>query len=139
MATDFGRDISCTTGLRSGRFASGIMLVAEAAYRRLTTPRGMLRGGEAEENYGIDLTALIGRLSTKAVIASLPDRIRAELTKDERILTVETTIVETTAGEGLRSFEITIDAVTMEGPFSLQVVASDVTTELLGIEIEEAA
>ncbi len=70
---DFGREISCTDSLKTGRFSTGARLVAEAAYRRLTTPRGTLRGGEEEANYGIDLTEMCGATNVKLLQASLPD------------------------------------------------------------------
>lgn len=133
MATSFGRDISCTTELRTGRFASGVRLVAEAVYRRLTTPRGMLRGGEEEANYGLDVTELLGSVRSAADEAALPGRIRAEVLKDERIETVDVQMTKATAANGTISYVIAIEATTGAGPFSLQVAASDVTVELLGI------
>lgn len=129
--TTFGKDTSCTTSLKSGRFVSGVRLVAEAAYRRLTTPRGMLRGGEEEANYGLDLAALIGSTASRSVAAALPGRIDAELRKDERIQKVDVTVLAT--GGKLATYHITIKCETAAGPFTLQVVASDVTVELLGI------
>ena len=132
---DFGRDISCVTELRTGRFASGSRLVAESVYRRLTTPRGMLRGGEEEANYGLDLTELIGSVSNKSDAAALPGRIESELRKDERIDSVTVTVVETTQGVA-KSFEVFIEAETGEGPFDLQLQVSEVTVDLLGIKAE---
>ncbi|MTV47148.1 hypothetical protein GM528_12520, partial [Streptococcus pneumoniae] len=58
MTTYFGYDISCTRGMKSGRFVSGVELVAQAYYRRLTTTRGTLIGGEEEQNYGLNLMSL---------------------------------------------------------------------------------
>src|SRR5262245_61811739 len=98
MTTNFGRDLSCSTSIRSGRFVSGARLVAEAAYRRLTTPRGMLRGSEEEQNYGIDVTELVGSATSPATVATLQGRIRAELEKDERIESVNVTIIASTRG-----------------------------------------
>lgn len=130
--TDFGRDVSCTRSLKTGRFVTGARLVAEAAYRRLTTPRGMLRGGEDEANYGLDLTELCGTTSPKATAAALPGRIESELTKDERIDSVSADVVVTTSGPET-TFAITIEGTTGAGPFKLELLASAVTVELLGI------
>ncbi len=134
MTTDLGRDISCTTELRTGRFATGARVVAEAAYRRLTTPRGMLRGGEEEANYGLDLTELCGNTNPKAAAAALPGRIRSELTKDERIdpSTIVVDVLVVVEGPAT-SFTITIEAQAAAGPFTLKVLASAVTVELLGL------
>lgn len=132
MATDFGRDMSCTTALGTGRFATGARLVAEAAYRRLTTSRGTLRGGEEEQNYGLNLTELIGSTSTKSDAGSLPGRIRSELEKDERITFVDVTV--TIAKDGpATSFLVAISAETSAGPFTLKLSVDEVSVELLGI------
>ena len=129
---DFGRDVSCLDSLRTGRFVAGARLVGEACYRRLTTPRGMLRGGEAEQNYGLDLTELCGSTNPKAAAASLPGRIRSELSKDERVESVDVSVLSTTEGPAT-SFAITIAVQTAAGPFELQMLASAVTVELLGL------
>jgi hypothetical protein len=136
MASAFGKDISCTTSLKAGRYVTGVRLVAEAAFRRLTTPRGMLRGGEEEASYGIDLTELVGLGASKAIEASLPGRIAAELGKDERIEKVSAEVVASTSGAET-TYAITVRCETAGGPFTLQLSASDVTVELL--DISEAA
>ncbi len=130
--TDLGRDTSCTTGLRTGRFATRARLIGEAAYRRLTTPRGDLRGGEDEADYGIDLTELIGSGSVKADAAALPGRIRSELMKDERIEAVDVTVKPSTSGP-VTTFDIKIAITSTIGPFTLALLASGVSVELLGI------
>lgn len=132
MSTNFGRDTSCTTSLKTGRFVVGTRLVAEAIYRRLTTPRGMLRGGEEEANYGLDLCGLVGTTDPIATAASLPGRIQAELLKDERIESVSVSVVPLVEGPSV-SFTITIAAVTGAGPFTLTLRASSVSVELLGV------
>lgn len=132
MASNFGRDISCTRGLRTGRFVTGPRLVAEALYRRLTTPRGTLRGGPDEANYGIDLTELVGSAATKRDAAALPGRIQAEALKDERIERVNVTVTQSVEGPSV-AFAILIEAETSEGPFELQLLVSEVTVQLLNI------
>lgn len=133
MATNFGKDTSCTTSLTPGRYVTGAKLVAEACYRRLTTPRGMLRGGDDEANYGLDLTELIGSTSTKLDAAALGARVKAELLKDERLLNVTVEVVRTLEGPAT-AYDVTIYGETDAGPFDLQIGISDVTVELLGIE-----
>lgn len=131
-AVDFGRDTSCTSSISTGRFVTGARLIAEAAYRRLITPRGMLRGGEAEANYGLDLTQFCGTTNPDSTAASLPARIRAELLEDERILTVDAEVLIVVDGPDT-NFEITISCTTKAGPFSLQLLATQVTVDILGI------
>jgi hypothetical protein len=133
MTTSFGRDTSCTTSLRTGRMATGARLVAESCFRRLTTPRGMLRGGEDEANFGLDLTDLVGGVTTRSDVEALPGRIKAELSKDERIESVDVFVTDTSEGV-LKSYAVRIEAITGAGPFTLAVGVDDVTASLLGIE-----
>lgn len=132
MATDFGYDTSATTSLRTGRFASGPRLVAEACFRRLITPRGSLRGGEEEQDYGLDLEGLVGTNDSASIAASLPGRIESELLKDERVQAVTATVVANRGGPSV-TYTITIDGTTNEGPFSLQLLASEVSVSILGL------
>lgn len=132
MATDFGYDTSCVDSLRTGRFVSGVRLVAEAAYRRLITTRGMLQGGDDEANYGFDLADAIGSANTAATAAALPGQVESELMKDERIDSVTVTIVQTQVGPAW-AFNVTIEAQTALGPFSLVLSVTEVTTQILGI------
>jgi hypothetical protein len=134
--TEFGRDISCTDSMRVGRYSTGVRLVAEAAYRRLTTPRGMLLGGEEEADYGFDLSEVIGEVEPNVIAAALPGRISSELTKDERIESVETVVTVTQDGP-TTTLLVNIDGTTAEGPFSLQLSVSDVTVDLVGLSTEE--
>ena len=133
MSTSFGRDTSCTNSMRTGRFASGLRLVAEAAYRRLITPRGMLRGGDEEANYGFNLAELIGSTTSAADAAALPGRIAAELLKDERLESVDAVVTPMKSGP-VTTFQIAVSARTAEGPFVLTINASSVTVELIGIK-----
>lgn len=135
--TDFGKDISCTTGLRSGQYATGVRLVAEAAFRRLTTPRGMLRGGDDEANYGLDLTELVGSVVTDSSVGALEAQVRNELLKDERIATVDLTTTRVTEGPST-SLILYIKADTSEGPFDLQMGVSAFSVSLIGIDTETA-
>jgi hypothetical protein len=135
--TDFGRDSSCTDSLKTGRLSSGPLLVAETAYRRLITPRGALRGGEEEADFGLDLLGLIGdNANVESLAASLPGQIRGELRKDERITGVSATVTYVTEGPAT-TFTISIACETGEGPFTLRVSVDEVTVELLGITTEE--
>lgn len=133
--TSFGVDTSCTNALRPGQRVSGVRLVAEAAYRRLTTPRGMLRGGEDEANYGFDLLETIGSVTTKSQAASIGGRIRNELLKDERIETVNVEVVVMTNGPS-SMLDVTIEAVTREGPFTLVLAVGELSVDLLDIVTE---
>ncbi len=129
--TDFGRDTSCASSLRSGRIVTGALLVGEACYRRLSTRRGTLRGPAREGDYGLPLHELVGRTGDlAALVASLPGRIRAELVKDERVTDGTATVSRVTSGPST-SLEIAIVAYTTSGPVVLTVAVSEVSVELL--------
>lgn len=132
IVTNFGKDTSCTTAILSGRFSTGTRLVGEACYRRLTTPRGMLQGGQDEQNYGLDLSQMCGAVVTASDAAAMPGRIQAELLKDERIESVTATVVSIVVNK-IASWTITIDGDTALGPFSLVLGVSGVTVDLLGL------
>lgn len=134
MTTNFGKDTFCLDALQPGRMARGPMLVAQNQYHRLITPRGMLRGGPDEENYGINLAELVGQADTQAKRNALPGQIRAELMKEERVTDVQVSMSTETAPNGLVSYFFTVNGQTAEGPFQFVVKASDVTVELLGIQ-----
>ena len=133
MTTYFGYDISCTRGMKSGRFVSGVDLVAQAYYRRLTTPRGTLIGGEEEQNYGLNLMSLVGKAATPSFAASLPGKIENELLKDPRTESVSATVVSATSGPAV-TYTIRIAAKTALGPFTLVLAVSAVSAEILGIQ-----
>lgn len=111
---------------------TGARLVAEAAYRRLTTPRGMLRGGEEEAIYGIDLLDMIGAVASDAEAATLGGRVKAELLKDERIVDCDVVVTLTRIGPAVE-YVITITAETDAGPFDLTLGVDDVSVDLLGL------
>lgn len=130
---DFGLDTSCTTELRTGVLVTGKRLLAEACFRRLITPRGMLVGSEDEENYGLDISQLCGRLQSEADRASIPGQIANELTKDDRVQAVDATVLATKTGPGW-TYQITISVTSDVGPFELTVGVDAVSAQLLGIK-----
>jgi hypothetical protein len=89
----YGEDTWCGDRYRPGRTARGITNFALACYRRQITPRGVLRGGEDEENYGLDVAEYVGAVGVETAVAALPGLIRGELLKDDRAADVEVSIV----------------------------------------------
>jgi hypothetical protein len=132
LAINYGYDTSCTDSLRTGRFASGVRLVAEAIYRRLITPRGALRGGDDEANYGFDLIGKLGHTVSASEIAALPGQVEAEILKDERIESADISVNSVTTGPSV-AWTITVSAVTGLGPFQLVLGVNGVTAQLLSI------
>jgi hypothetical protein len=136
MATGYGVDTWATDSLFTGRLARGKTLVAQACYRRLTTPRGTLRGGPEEENYGIDMSGLVGAHDPARVAAMLPSMIRGELLKDDRIADVDTQVTYALATDGTATFDVVINVATYDdgNDFELTLTVSSVTTKLVGLE-----
>lgn len=136
MATGYGIDSWATDSVFTGRLARGKTLVAQACYRRLTTARGTLRGGPDEENYGLDISGIVGTGNPERVAAMLPSMIRGELLKDDRIADVSSSVIYTQDAAGLATFSITIDVQTHDdaGDFELTIAVDSVTTKLVGLE-----
>ena len=132
----YGTDIWCAGALSAGRLARGRQVVAQALYRRLTTPRGTLRDGDEAANYGIDLADYVGAIGYDIAIAALPGVVRGELLKDDRVIQVdvEPPVVERQAS-GLVSITMQISCFLTDelDPLGLTVGISDVGVGLLGV------
>lgn len=130
--TDYGRDVYCLDSLRTGRWATGVRVVAQRCYHRLITRRGQLRGGEDEADFGYDVAGLVGH--TNKSIAAIQGEIRNELRKDPQVLDAAVTVTRTVAANGSAAYAIEVDCTTDAGPFSLVLAVSDVTVQLVGLE-----
>jgi len=134
MSTGYGQDTWCLAALQPGRMVSGRTLVAQALYRRWTTPRGTLRGGDEESVYGVDVVGVVGSLALPAALASLPGMMRAEALKDDRVLDVRATVsTETDTGGMVRvTAAAQVTLVDDSESFTLTLAISETTVELLG-------
>lgn len=128
--TDFGRDIWCIDSLKTGRCATGLQLLGQRLYHRLITPRGMLRGGEDEANFGYDLASEIG--STAASLSIVQGKVVQEIQADPEVESAECTIEEVRSG-GDVSWTVTVSVQSAQGPFDLVLAVDDVTVELIGL------
>lgn len=128
-AVDYGTDLSCTDSLQSGRMVSGARLVAEAAYRRLTTRPGELW---YDEDYGYHIGDALGAAESPSERAQVPGLVRQELLKDQRIESAAVEVADLQSGPEVAR-TITVRGVTGAGPFELVLAAGEVTVELLGI------
>jgi len=127
----FGRDTYCDESLRTGRLVTELALVAQNQKHRLVTVRGTLNGGEEEADYGMDLPGRIGSIANDVEAAALPGQIQSELTKDPRVLSVESTVASLRDSAGAVTWTVTIEVSTEDGDFTL--AASDVTVEIVGL------
>jgi hypothetical protein len=129
MTINYGLDLSSLDDVDETREVTGLELVAQDALWRLKTPRNMGILEADAPDYGLDLLEAIGSAETKEDAASLPDRIRAELLKDERILSV-TANVEVTVEGPSTAFDIQIRCETAGGPFELVGTVDDEDLDL---------
>ncbi len=129
----YGTEVWCTNGLQTGRLARGKTALVQALFRRLITPRGTLRGGDEEANYGIDLAGYVGNVGYETSIMALPSVVRGELMKDERVLDVVADIATSTNSNlGISiTLAITVTPQDESEPFTFNVAVSEVTAELI--------
>lgn len=99
----------------NGRVLTGSRVVAEAAIRRLDQSPGTLF--YSDDDYGQSVVEFIGRNLSATQIASL---IESELTKDERIIAVQTEVTQID-----ESMTLEVNAVLDDGgDFDLTIEAS---------------
>jgi hypothetical protein len=134
MSEGYGRDIWCMGSLSPGRVASESTLVAQALYRRLITPRGMLRGGDEEQDYGFDVAQFVGHVDNDVAAAALPALVRAECLKDDRVSRVDAAADVARASNGLTEIALTLDVSLSDRrtSFSLTLSVTDAGLALTG-------
>ncbi len=134
----YGTDIYCFDRLQTGRFVSGSEVVAQALYRRLTTPRGTLRDGDEGSVYGFDVMGFVGLVGNQAALDALPDAVIAECLKDDRVSSLEVVATGTVESDGTMLITLTIDVFLhdSEDTFTLTLSVSNVTVALLGITVQ---
>lgn len=135
MSQGYGADTWCIDQLRPGVFARGPAVVAQAAYRRLITPRGTLQGDDEASAYGFDVAGYVGSVGTATAIQALPSQAVAEIKKDDRIADATCTIVQSTDTDGSISLILTVEAALSDGSgtFTLTLAVNAVGVSLLGI------
>lgn len=117
----FGSDLDCATDITSTAREladDDPLVVSQACYRRLTTPRD---GLVDDREYGLDLRAYLHRGLTASRLRSVEAQIKSELTKDERVDAVQVTVDQDDA----ETCSVTIAGETAEGPFSLVLELTD--------------
>lgn len=137
MSEGYGVEAWCTDEYVSGRYARGWMVVAQAIYRRLITPRGMLRGGDEERNGGLDLSEYVGAVGTVTALAALPNLVRGEIQKDDRVMpggvNVRATSSQETNGDVTITLEISVRLADESEDFALTVGVDETSVELLDV------
>ncbi len=125
-SSSLGTDISVFPDLgKRFRLVSERANIAEAALKRLTTPRGKLHYAP---DYGYDLRRFVNESSTPDVLTSVRANVTAELLKDARILSAVASVTYDDASEKLTVALALTDA---DGPFKLVLTATADLVELL--------
>ncbi len=134
MATGFGRDTWCTDSLSPGRYVTGKLLLAQAIYRRLTTPRGTLRGSDEAAAYGFDVSAYVGVVGEDAANV-LPAQVVSEILKDDRVLNATCRATASTGTNGLVTvlLEIDVEPADETEDFTLTFSVTEALTKLVSV------
>ena len=133
MEHGLGSDLSCAFDLEAGMVelsGDDPRLVAQACIRRLSTPRGALLD---DPDYGFDLLRELRSPARPEALVALPSLIRAELTKDDRVgsLDIRATLLPSTKAP---TVELVIRGDTAAGPFTL---TGNLTQDSIRLEITQ--
>jgi hypothetical protein len=108
---------------------SGRRNLANALARRLQTPAGFLAAAfDGDPDYGFDVRSRLNQSDSPAELGALEADIKAEVEKDERVLSAEVAVAFTFATGTL---EVEIEVEDGEGPFELVLTVSALSTELV--------
>lgn len=126
FGVDWGTDIDWLDDLNpTGRLVSGIELLRQAVFHRLSTPRGACLDAPDD---GLDLAEYLHKGVTPAELAGLPGEIRSELLKDPRFLDADVTLTAT----GANAYHVKILVTPSLGPeFDLVLSVEDAAVKLL--------
>lgn len=126
VTIDYGTDLDCADDLTEiMREISGQNVVAQAIYRRLTTPRGQLID---DEDYGIDVRSFLSRGVDAGRLREIEGTIRQEVLKDERVANVT---AKATIDYKTYSMSVSLIVSTGDGPFRLVFSITADTVEFL--------
>jgi|LNFM01.1.fsa_nt_gb phage baseplate assembly protein W len=127
MAIDFGDDIDGVLDVNSDfAIATPERALVQAALRRLTTPRGSLF---YDPEYGYSLLARVADTIDDATTFETASGVRAELERDERVLSAEVEVIRTEL-----ALDVRVRLETNEGPYRLVLRATEVAVDLLSSE-----
>lgn len=100
MATDWGTDLDWDNDLTdTAAMCSGIRLLSQAVYHRITTRQGTLLDAPDD---GIDVRDFLSSGMTETEKAQIPELIRQEIRKDERIHDATVTWIPFDSGFGAK-------------------------------------
>lgn len=120
----FGADLSCTDDITHDAAelpGDSPLAVAQANYRRLTTPHGSVPD---DPDYGLDVRGFLNRGLTQKSLQEIPGQVRGELRKDDRN-DPSNLVVTMTILPDFKSFDLDIRAQAATGPYTLTLAVTD--------------
>jgi phage baseplate assembly protein W len=126
----WGSDLDCADDLAFNMAEltkDNMLLVVQSCYRRLTTRRGTL---DYDPDYGIDVLHLLNAGLTRTDLIRIQGQVVCELSKDDRLETVE---CRATFAEETLTLEIT--GMTRVGEFELTMGVTAAGAKLLSSEV----
>lgn len=143
MASGYGSEIWCTDTLKTGRYARRAMVLAQALFRRVITPRGMLRAesttaSAADEAriYGIDLAGMVGQVAYVDLPEFVASTLRAEFLKDDRVLSADPTVSTEQGSDGMVAMTIDVIVVPVDETedFRMTMTVAQAQTQLVSVQ-----
>lgn len=143
MTIDFAEDFDCTDDLRADLgTVSGILVLEQAIYRRLNTPRGTLPPTFEEEpdpvdqDYGSDLAGMLHLAMVPNGIYAIQSFAESEVRKEDAVdgSTVDVTMALDTSGASA-SATLTITGMSLAGPFSLVIGVANLASNAQTISL----
>jgi len=123
-ATDpyvYGADLYCWSDIDEiASDVTGIDLLAQDIFHRLSTPRGRLID---DRDYGIGVLEMLNKPVTRQELAALEGQITNEILKDDRLLSVGVNVVVIGNSASIHIFATPLDPAV--NSFSLTFTASD--------------
>jgi hypothetical protein len=136
MSAGYGRTIYCygPNGLQPGRSLSGRAALAASIWRRLTTPRGTLQGGDEELAFGYDIRRVLGAPGDLASVARLASIVESEVAKEERVAAVAASVLTTRDSNGSIAVTLRVDIVPAndDEQFALTLDVTALDVQVLG-------
>jgi hypothetical protein len=127
----FGRDLSCVSDVTPDFAEVGpttALGIAQAAVRRLTTPRGQLID---DENYGLDVRAFANRGMTELELRDLSGQVRVELAKDDRVESADAQVLQERSSLSISVQLTPVDPNTRAFSFTIAVTSTQVLLETI--------
>jgi hypothetical protein len=129
----YGSDLSCADDFAESMDevdGNSLLALAQALFHRLDCPRGRLPD---DDDYGLDLRAMVNTGMTARQVRELGGAIRSELAKDDRVADNVATVTPNATGSEL-TIDLAVTPVDISlGPFSMTLSVTSAEILLLAV------